>query len=369
MALIVKPYTFSAGQIIIASQHNANFDTIITDYNGNIDNDNIATGAAIVYAKLDLATSIINNDISATAAIVDTKLAQIATAGKVSATALTNLANISASGGTFPLTVIPVIPGSRLTTFSTVPSGAGIVPTINLGSGSTSGATFLRGDGVWTTVTTSQANLNGTANQVLVTGGTNAVMVATTLSLPQDIGTGSDVQFSKVSATNFAGALSASYITSFASAQSSAGIFPAINLGSGATSSTVVLKGNGTWASVGTSLTGSIEYIIDGGGSVITTGSKGYIEIPFACTLTSAIALANTSCSVSIDIKKCAYTSFPTFASIVSSAPLAMATTQNTLDTTLTGWTTAITAGDLMEFLVSGCTGASRLTVSLKYNR
>jgi hypothetical protein len=52
MALISKPNTFSAGQSIIASQHNSNFDTIYSDYNGNIDNSNIAAGAGIEGSKL-----------------------------------------------------------------------------------------------------------------------------------------------------------------------------------------------------------------------------------------------------------------------------------------------------------------------------
>ena len=66
MSLVSKPNTFSAGATIVASEHNANFDTLYNDYNGNITNANIAAAAAIA----------------------DTKLAQITTASKVSFTAL-----------------------------------------------------------------------------------------------------------------------------------------------------------------------------------------------------------------------------------------------------------------------------------------
>lgn len=66
MATITKPNTFSAGAVIVASEHNDCFDTIYNDYNGNITNANV----------------------SASAAIVDTKLATIATASKVNLTAL-----------------------------------------------------------------------------------------------------------------------------------------------------------------------------------------------------------------------------------------------------------------------------------------
>lgn len=54
MALIVKPYTFTAGATIVASEHNSNFDTIINDYNGNITNANISASAAISATKLSL---------------------------------------------------------------------------------------------------------------------------------------------------------------------------------------------------------------------------------------------------------------------------------------------------------------------------
>jgi hypothetical protein len=54
-------------------------------------------------ASVDLTTAtIVNADISASAAIVDTKLAQISTAGKVSGAALITLGSIPATGGTVP---------------------------------------------------------------------------------------------------------------------------------------------------------------------------------------------------------------------------------------------------------------------------
>ena len=80
MALINKPYTAVAGQKIKAADYNNNFDTIYNDYNGNITNANI----------------------SANANISDTKLAQITTAGKVAAGAVTDesidLADVTCDG-------------------------------------------------------------------------------------------------------------------------------------------------------------------------------------------------------------------------------------------------------------------------------
>lgn len=92
MALITKPKTFTVGATIVASEHNSNFDTIYDDYNGNITNANI----------------------SGSAAIADSKLAQITTASKVSGAALTSLTSIVSGAGEIPLANIPTIPSSKL---------------------------------------------------------------------------------------------------------------------------------------------------------------------------------------------------------------------------------------------------------------
>lgn len=52
MGTVSKSYTFTAGNTIIAAEHNTNFDTLYNLVNGNIDNDNIASNAAIVSTKL-----------------------------------------------------------------------------------------------------------------------------------------------------------------------------------------------------------------------------------------------------------------------------------------------------------------------------
>lgn len=52
MAIIVKPFTFFPGTIIRSTEVNADFNTIYSDYNGNITNDNISATANILYSKL-----------------------------------------------------------------------------------------------------------------------------------------------------------------------------------------------------------------------------------------------------------------------------------------------------------------------------
>lgn len=52
MATISLPNTFSPNTTILSASVNSNFTTIYNDYNGNITNANIASGAAIAHSKL-----------------------------------------------------------------------------------------------------------------------------------------------------------------------------------------------------------------------------------------------------------------------------------------------------------------------------
>ncbi|GAI94589.1 unnamed protein product [marine sediment metagenome] len=54
-----------------------------------------------------------------------------------------------------------------------------------------------------------------------------------------------------------------------------------------------------------------LTFIIDGGGSAITTGQKGHLEIPFACTITGWTILADQSGSIVVDVWKDTYAAFP----------------------------------------------------------
>ena len=111
----------------------------------------------------------------------------------------------------------------------------------------------------------------------------------------------------------------------------------------------------------------AIAFIIDGGGSTITTGVKGDIEIPFACTITAARVFLDQSGSIVVDIWKDTYANFPpTDAdSITASAPPTVSSATKAEDSTLTGWTTSISAGNILRFNVDSITTATRATVSL----
>jgi hypothetical protein len=115
----------------------------------------------------------------------------------------------------------------------------------------------------------------------------------------------------------------------------------------------------------------SLTFVIDGGGSAITTGEKGHLEIPFACTITQVTMLADQAGDIVVDVWKDTYANFPpTDAdSITASAPPTISSAQKSQDATLTGWTKAITAGDILAFNVDSCATITRVTISLKVTK
>lgn len=100
--------------------------------------------------------------------------------------------------------------------------------------------------------------------------------------------------------------------------------------------------------------TRTVGITVDGAGSVLTTGSKGFKSFPVAGTIVAARILANAAGNLVFDVKKSDYATFPTQASIVASAPPTLTGAQKSEDVTLTGWTTAIAAGDVLGFEITG---------------
>lgn len=117
--------------------------------------------------------------------------------------------------------------------------------------------------------------------------------------------------------------------------------------------------------------TTTITLVRDGNGTALGTGIIGDIEIPFACTITGVAALADQTGSVQVDLWKDTYANFPpTDAdSITASAPVVISSATKSLDTTLTGWTTSVAAGDIIRFNIDSASTITRLTISLRVKR
>jgi hypothetical protein len=140
---------------------------------------------------------------------------------------------------------------------------------------------------------------------------------------------------------------------------------------------TIYVSDGSTWSAfltpalsgTGSGLVVALSFIIDGSGATITTGDKGSIEIPYACTISANRLLADASGSIVVDIKKAAYSGLPPSSSICASAKPTLSSAQKSQDSTLTGWTTAVAAGDWLLFHVDSATTVQRVTLSLTLTR
>lgn len=112
----------------------------------------------------------------------------------------------------------------------------------------------------------------------------------------------------------------------------------------------------------------SITLTLDGGGSVITTGIKADVRIPYSGTITGWEIVANASGSIVIDVWKDTYANFPpTVADTIAGTekPTLSSATKNQ-DTSLSSWTTSVTAGDWIRFNVDSVSTVTRVHLSIQ---
>ena len=109
----------------------------------------------------------------------------------------------------------------------------------------------------------------------------------------------------------------------------------------------------------------AIEFIIDGGGTAITTGQKGHLEIPFNATISQCTLLADQSGSANVEIWKAPYAAFPPVgANTINSTGFLISSAVKNQITAIS--TTTINAGDVLAYNVATLSTITRLTVSLK---
>lgn len=106
-----------------------------------------------------------------------------------------------------------------------------------------------------------------------------------------------------------------------------------------------------------------VQFSFGDGVSVPTAGTITECVVPYTGTITSATLLSKVSGSCTITVKKVAYGSYPgSLASIVASAKPTLSSAQKSQDATLTGWTTSVTAGDVLEFTLDTVTSCLRIS-------
>ena len=92
-------------------------------------------------------------------------------------------------------------------------------------------------------------------------------------------------------------------------------------------------------------------------GLVIGDGFKAIV--PFGATVIgwSIATKDGTAGTVTLDVKKAAYSGVPTFAQIDGTDPILLSGAAKNTSVALTGWTTAITEDDHLEITVASVTG------------
>lgn len=116
---------------------------------------------------------------------------------------------------------------------------------------------------------------------------------------------------------------------------------------------------------------GQICFNLDGGGAAISANTKTDLCIPYNCTINSWDLVADQTGSIQIDIWKQSYSSYPPLVgnSITASAKPIISSSTKAASSTLTGWTTSLSAGDYLRFNVDSCSTITRAILTIKVTR
>ena len=118
-----------------------------------------------------------------------------------------------------------------------------------------------------------------------------------------------------------------------------------------------------TISSTGVNNNGSFGITIDGSGKAITPGTKTFITIPYNATINGWTLTADQPGSIVIDVKKSTYANYPTTASIAGSELPTLSSVSKNQDLNLTTWTTAISNGDIVQFVVNSASTVTKVNL------
>jgi len=113
--------------------------------------------------------------------------------------------------------------------------------------------------------------------------------------------------------------------------------------------------------------TRQIGITVDGAGVLLTTGLKGFKSFPVAGVITGVRLLADQVGSIVIDIWKDTYANYPPTVAdtITAAAKPTIAAADKSDDTTLSGWSTSVAAGDVFGFNIDSVATITRITLEL----
>jgi hypothetical protein len=122
------------------------------------------------------------------------------------------------------------------------------------------------------------------------------------------------------------------------------------------------------WKKIVPTMTGCISFGIDGGGSAITTGQKGTIEVPYDFDIIRWTLLADQSGSANIDMWSRDYsTTLPTPAnSVTGNLGMTLSTASSNQSSAISNWRmTRINAGNVISFNVQSASTITRAIINL----
>lgn len=116
---------------------------------------------------------------------------------------------------------------------------------------------------------------------------------------------------------------------------------------------------------------GSLNFVIDGGTNVITTGQKGWVEWGFDALITGWTILGDVVGSIVVDVWKDSYGNFqPTVAdSIAGTEKPTLTTAIKNQDLSLTSFQTTVVEGDIWAFNVDSVTSVKKVTIAFRFNK
>lgn len=132
-------------------------------------------------------------------------------------------------------------------------------------------------------------------------------------------------------------------------------------------------SGGGSALPAWTNLTGMVQFYVDGLGSTIATGEKGDIVVPYSCTVASWMFFADQSTTTRIELWKDTFANYPPVAgdNVTGTGTNRPGTTATThaQSSTLTGWTTSWSAGDILRVNVADNNNAQKIHCVIMLNR
>jgi hypothetical protein len=116
--------------------------------------------------------------------------------------------------------------------------------------------------------------------------------------------------------------------------------------------------------------TAAVVFVLNGNGSAIIAGQSAWRDVPFNCTITGWSLLADAVGSIAIDICKDTYANYPpVIGDAISGSGIAISADIKNASTTLTGWTTSVSAGDIIKPIVSSAATIKEVVITLYVTR